>query len=59
MAVENKRTFKIVIAYDTSAATVHAKEMWERMALQTESECDAWPFRLLAVGRVGAGQFTA
>jgi hypothetical protein len=50
--MEEKRAFKIVIAYETFAAAIHAKEMSERMALQMDSECDAWPFELLAVERV-------
>lgn len=50
--MEKKQAFKIVIAYETFAAAIHAKEMSERMAFQMESECDAWPFELLAVDRV-------
>lgn len=46
--MEQIRTFKIVIAYENLAEAIHAKEMSERVALQMGSECDAWPFELLA-----------
>jgi len=41
--------FKTVIAYETLAAAIQAKEMSERVARQMQSEIDAWPFELLDV----------
>jgi hypothetical protein len=46
--MRNDWTFKTVIAYDTYASAIHAKEMSERVAGQMEREVDAWPFGLLA-----------
>jgi hypothetical protein len=47
--MNNDWTFKTVIAYDTYASAIHAKEMSERVAGQMECEVDAWPFGLLAL----------
>jgi len=50
--MEKTQAFKIVIVYENSPGAIRAKEMAERLATQMESECDSWPFELLAVGRV-------
>jgi hypothetical protein len=44
--------FRIVIAYETVAAAVAANELAERLTAEVESECDSWPFELLAYHRI-------
>ena len=39
--MENKRTFKIVIAYENFDAAIHAKKISERLAAHLESACDS------------------
>jgi hypothetical protein len=41
-------TFKVVIAYETAAAAVHAKEISERLAAELRLECATWKMDLLA-----------
>jgi len=59
---ESSPSFKVVIAYETVAAALHAKEMSERLAAELKSECGVWKMDLLAhppLGRQAASAAAA
>lgn len=50
---------KIVIAYETAAIAVRAKEMTEFIAADLQIECDSWPMILLSIRELSRQAATA